>query len=228
MVAGARSWASANLKAELLNLNLRISHKTQIMKKHSKMNISTRKIASHIQQKCPPVRLEALIRITADELAPAFVNSAPANEEEAGRLAREFRQSQPGIYKYLPYTDSTAPEEARENSLTCAFVRRLCLVLQRRFGWVPILKEADLQAAEVQAKELLAQPLVRAKVERIPAMKFAERGILGVRQVAGVMVDPSREKLLVRVLWLLICFSAAYATPHSTNSGQKAIRPLKA
>lgn len=171
------------------------------------------------------VRMDPLLHFPPDELAAVF-NSACSNEQEGERLAKELRHNQLGISKYLPCTASTPPVEAMENCITCVFVRRLCLLFQRRFRLVPILKVADIRDAEATAKDMLSTLLVRAAFERCPVVKCAERAILGSRVVDGILVNPIKEKLLRRVLALLICFMIYYR--HSQGRRRRrAIQPMK-
>jgi len=153
--------------------------------------------------------LDSLIPLTSKEVKAAHYQSTFATSEEAARVAREFRTSQPEIYKYLPCTRPTTRTEAYENWMVLAFARRLCVALNTRYGRVPALGEAQLKQAEIKATKLLKNRKMSLKVKLLPAVRFAERGILGLEYVGGIGVIPDRHRVLLKVLTLLVAFSAS-------------------
>jgi hypothetical protein len=98
---------------------------------------------------------------------------------------------------------------AYENALLCSFARHLCAAMETRFGRVPVLRVEDLLATEPRAKKLLAHRRTLRRVEKLGAVQFAAGGILGVHHFDGIKVIPERKRALLKVLTLLMCFSAA-------------------
>jgi hypothetical protein len=125
------------------------------------------------------------------------------------RVAREFRTSQPELYKYVPYTDSTPREVAGENAAICAWARRLCAILQTRHGTVPILAQAQILKSEVLAKEMLADPETLKRIRNMDLIRAAEIGILEPTDIDGTTIIPHAKRVLLKVLTLVIAFSVA-------------------
>ena len=150
------------------------------------------------------------ILITSAEYHLAHFSTHPGAPADALRIVRKFREEQPGIYKYVPYMLSPPGPEEIENSIMCAFFRRLCVALKVRFGWLPVLREEDIRAVEKEAKELLKQPRIRAEVEHWATTKIA-LGIFSCNQeVYGVKIHPSKDRIILRVLCVVMCFTSAY------------------
>jgi len=118
-----------------------------------------------------------LISIPLDEFKAVHARISTLDEGEAMRVAREFTTSQPDLYKYMPYTDSTQRPVAYENSLICAWARRLCAILENRYGTVPILKEAEIRRSEVLAKEMLADPETLKRIRNMDLIRAAAPGM---------------------------------------------------
>jgi hypothetical protein len=154
--------------------------------------------------------LDSLIPLTIEELVAPHIRYPVEMEEDAARLAKSFREGQPGIYRYLPYHSQIPDHIGTENGIICAFTRGLCVSLIHRFGWVPVLKTKDILAAEVQAKAILSEPSQRAKAEQLPVLKVAERGRFGPSLQTPSVDQAIRERLLLKVLTVWICFTAAY------------------
>jgi len=153
--------------------------------------------------------IDSLISIPGEELLAAFARSDSWSEAVARLAARSFREGQPGIYRYIPYTVYTPEDEAEENGGLCACTRRICLALANQFGWVPVLKINDLKSAEGVAQAMLADPSLRAKVERLPIMRLLEMKAEPGSEEA--QIDPSRhERAKQKLLTIWICFARAY------------------
>ena len=154
--------------------------------------------------------LASLILPMHKELKEAHYRIVAESREARERAGREFRMSQPGICEeYLPYGPATPRLRAYENALLCSFARHLCTAQQTRFGQVPTLQAADLQATEPRAKRFLANRRRLRRLERLGAVQFALRGILGGHDFDGIKVIPERKRVLLKVLTLLICTSDA-------------------
>lgn len=166
--------------------------------------------------------LDSLIPITLEQIQAAHARSAYANERAAGLVAQSFREGQQGIYKYIPYTDETPRQEAHENGALCAYTRRLCLVLLDLYGWVPVLKTEDLLEIEPQAKAILAKPLLRPKIRSLGVLLPIVHGMVGIAPEHKFMEAPDREKQLLKILCIWICFSRVYEgiTPIKSNTQQ--------
>jgi len=119
-----------------------------------------------------------LISVPLDEFKAVHARISTLDEGEATRIAREFRTSQPDLYKCVPYTDSTPREEAHENSSICAWARRVCAIIEARHGMVPILAEAQILKSEVLAKKMLAEPETFKRIRNMDLIRAAEIGIL--------------------------------------------------
>jgi hypothetical protein len=116
---------------------------------------------------------------------------------------------QPDIYAYLSYAPPTLRVLAYENALLCSFARHLCAALEKRSGQAPVLKLEDLLAIEIKADALLANQKNLKRIKRLEAVQFAEGGILGVHYVDGIRVVPDGKRVLLKVVALLLAFSAA-------------------
>lgn len=164
----------------------------------------------HTIQAEPPVSvLDSLTLPTFKELKAAHYRIAAASRETRERAGREFRVRQPGIYAYLPYAPPTPGVLSYENALLSSFTRHVCAAMETKCGKVPVLRIEDLQATETRAKMLLAHRPTLKRVEKLGAVLFALGGILGVHYVDGIGVLPDRKRVLLKVLTLLPCFSAA-------------------
>lgn len=150
-----------------------------------------------------------LISIPLDDFKAVNNRISTLDEGEAMRIAREFRTSQPDLYKYVPYTDSTPREEAHENSLICAWARRVCAVVEIRHGTVPILTEQEIRKSEVLAKEMLADPQTLKRIRNMDLIRAAEIGILEPTDIDGTTITPDAKRVLLKVLTLVIAFSVA-------------------
>ena len=170
---------------------------------------------AHASKAAPPSsNLDSLILPTFKELKEAHYRIAAECRETRERAGREFRMSQPGICAYLSYAPPTGRVLAYENALLCSFARHHCAALEARVGRVPVLRVEDLQAAEARAKTLLAHRPTLKQVEKLGAVQFAAGGILGVHYFDGIRVLPERKRVLMKVLTLLMCFSAAIRHRH--------------
>jgi hypothetical protein len=107
---------------------------------------------------------------------------------------------------------------AYENALLCSFGRHVCAAMETKWGEVPVLRLEDLQATEAPAKTLLAHRPTAKKVEKLGAVQFALGGILDVHYFDGIRVIPDRKRVLLKVLTLLMCFSAVPNRPPTTQS----------
>ena len=158
----------------------------------------------------------SLIPLTTKELEPAHAGATDI-QGDAGRFAVDLGMEQPGIRTFAlnipatPYQDLTE----RKKQLGCA--RRLCLALKERFGWIPVLKEKDLVTSEAQAKALLADPFLRRKVKSTAVVKFAETGCFWPTDDRTELDALVKQRLVLNLLTLWICFTRAYKSAGSWN-----------
>ena len=108
-----------------------------------------------------------LIEIPLDEFRASKYRIKVRSEKELGRLAREFRTTNTGLYKYVPYTASTPRELAYENSFICAWARRVCAIVKTHYGIVPILDEAESRQSEDLAKTMLADAVTLKHIKTV-------------------------------------------------------------
>jgi len=153
--------------------------------------------------------LDSLIPIGTEEIVAAHVRSSFADPGVAMLAARSFREGQPGIYSYIPYTAPTPKAEADENTFLCAYVRQICLTLSDRFGWVPVLQRQDLSAGDALARAILKEAPLRARVETLPVMRFLTRRLASgaCDQAAPQLV---KDRWVPKLLAILLCFASAY------------------
>jgi hypothetical protein len=150
-----------------------------------------------------------VLKITLREFAAIDYRIRASNEEEAGPLAREFRTTQAGLYKYVPYTASIPIEVAYENSHICAWARRVCAILENRHGTVPILDEAQIRESEVLAKEMLADPEALKRIRNKGVIRAAEMAMVQGVNSEHTISTPDRNRVMLKVLTLVIAFSVA-------------------
>lgn len=150
-----------------------------------------------------------LIEIPLDEFRASKYRIKVRTEEELGRLAREFRTSQAGLYKYVPYTASTPREVAYENSFICGWARRVCAIVKTRYGIVPILDEAEIRQSEDLAKKMLADAVTLKHIKNMGAIRMAEMVVVEGDDIDGSHIIPDRNRVLLKVLTLVIAFSVA-------------------
>jgi hypothetical protein len=165
----------------------------------------------------PGLLLDSLILPTFKDLKAAHYRIAAESREARERASREFRVGQPHIYEYLPYGPSTLRALAYENALICSLARHVCAAMEIKHGKVPVLRVEDLQATEARAKTLLAHRPTLKQVEKLGAVQFAVGGIVAVHYFDGIRVIPDRKRVLLKVLTLLMCFSAANDRTPSTQ-----------
>ena len=108
-----------------------------------------------------------LIEIPLDEFRASKYRIKVRSEKELGRLAREFRTTHTGLYKYVPYTDSTPHPVAHENACICAWARRVCAIVKTHYGIVPILDEAESRQSEDLAKTMLADAVTLKHIKTV-------------------------------------------------------------
>jgi hypothetical protein len=155
------------------------------------------------------LNLDLLDCVTSKDLKAAHYRIAAYTHEARERAGREFGIKQPGIYAYIPYVPPTLRVLAGENALISSFARHFCVALEARLGSVPVLKAEDLHATEARAKALLAHGPTLKQVEKLAVVQFAVGGILKVHYFGGIGVIPDRKRVLLKVLTLLLCISAA-------------------
>ena len=186
------------------------------------MKDGTRAESTAPSTKTPPpsLDLDLLDCITVKELKGTHYRIATESREARERAGREFRMRQPGICEeYLPHGPGNSRVLAGENALICSFARHYCAAMEAWFGKVPVLRVEDLQATELRAQKLLAHGPTLKKVEKLGAVQFAVGGILQVHYFDGVGIVPDRQRVLLKVLTLLMCFSAA-STKSREHNGQ--------
>ena len=181
------------------------------MKKETNTNRSAGHALHQTNHESLRALLDSLIPLTTEELEGAAVRSIDHTEDFV-LAVDSFRERQPGIHGYIPYMSSADEQEASENALLCACVRRVCLALTARLGWVPVLTTEDLRAAEAQTKALIGEPSLRARLESLPVVEFIEAAFCGVFKQKPLSA-PLREKLMLKILSIWVCFANAYAAP---------------
>jgi hypothetical protein len=184
------------------------------------MKVGTRAESTALVSDIAPLvsTLDLLDCVTFKELKAAHYRIAAETHEARERAVREFRTKQPSIYVYLPYAPPTPRAVAGENALIFSFARHFCAAMEARLGSVPVLKAEDPQATELRAQTMLAHGPTPKQVEKLRAVQFALGGILSVHYFGGIGVIPDRQRVLLKVLTLLQCFSGALNRPPITQS----------
>ena len=150
-----------------------------------------------------------LIEIPLDEFRASKYRIKVRSEKELGRLAREFRTTNTGLYKYVPYTASTPRELAYENSFICGWARRVYAIVKTRYGIVPILDEAEIRQSEELAKKMLADAVTLKHIKKMGAIRMAERTMVEGVDIDGTTIIPDKNRMMLKVLTLVIAFSVA-------------------
>jgi hypothetical protein len=150
-----------------------------------------------------------LIEIPLDEFRASKYRIKVRSEKELGRLAREFRTTNTGLYKYVPYTASTPRELAYENSFICAWARRVCAIVKTHYGIVPILDEAEIRQSEDLAKKMLADAVTLKHIKKMGVIRMAEIAMVEGVDIDGSPIIPDAKRVLLKVLTLVIAFSVA-------------------
>ena len=153
--------------------------------------------------------LDSIIPTTYHEVDAAHIRRALQTEEAAAPVGKSFRESQPGIYAYLPFNSSVSKREANENGAVYDCVRRVCIALEARFGWVPVLTLEDLRATEQEA-ELWLRVGLAEEAEGLPVVKSAKRARCKFRFSGQRPNAPYGERLMVKAVSLWLLFSKAY------------------
>jgi hypothetical protein len=151
--------------------------------------------------------LGSVIALTSKELKTVQYQLTGETLDQRRVAIRKFKATQPHLVGYLLLAAGVSAAQVYENALIGYFVRRLCLVLEARYGDVPSLHYDQLQEAERTAVSLLADRATFERIKKLPVILFAERGILGIRIMGGVTVTPDRNRVLLKVLTILVCFS---------------------
>jgi hypothetical protein len=149
-----------------------------------------------------------LIEVTWDELKAAEQRSRIRSEDHAGLLAKRFRSTQPAVFAYVPYGPPTPKDISIENSVICAWARRLCVVLQVRYGDARELSQEETSISESKAREHLGNPQNLDRINQMVSIHSAMRMILGAITAQNLTV-PDSDRIKHKVLTLLIAFSIA-------------------
>lgn len=153
--------------------------------------------------------LDSIIPTTYHEADAAKLRCALQTEEPAEPVGKSFRESQPGIYAYLPFNSSVSEREANENGAVYDCVRRVCIALEARFGWVPVLTLEELRATEQEAELLLSVGLPE-QADGLRVVKPAKRARLTFRFRGKRPDAPYGERLMVKAVSLWLLFSRAF------------------
>jgi hypothetical protein len=152
---------------------------------------------------------DRLVQVTFKELKAEHYRIVAESREARARAGRLFRITQPWINEYLPCGSTNNRTLAYEHALIISYARHVDAAIETKYGKLPALRLEDLQAFEAQAKALLARGPTTQKVAKLGAVQFAVGGILKVHYFQGIGIIPDRKRVLLKVLTLLMCFSAA-------------------
>jgi hypothetical protein len=150
-----------------------------------------------------------LISITGREFDAVKCRVFLTSNEEAVRVAREFRDTQMGLFKYVPWDGSMSPSMTWENGCIFFWAMHICMVLEDCFGAYPVLNEMAIRKCKAQAKEMLTDAENLNRIKNMEVFQWVQGMLLNIKSTASLKLAPNRKRSLLKLVTLFIAFSQA-------------------
>ncbi len=150
----------------------------------------------------PELSLDPLVHVTLKKLNWALEKGTRKPFDQ------DFRHSQPGICQYLRFAIPVQSDRGNDNALAYHVAMFMWIVLNSRFGNVPAIRLKTLRATELRAGRLFGNPSTLRQLQNLPVIQFALSVVRHARPLNSRFITDEKT-VLVKVLTVLLCFSAA-------------------